>query len=46
MQHISDKNFKNTRRGANAPGLALVRTRVRLFYKDIAVSSKPYWGTF
>jgi hypothetical protein len=31
---------------ANALGLALVRRRVGLFYKDIAVSSKPYWGTF
>jgi hypothetical protein len=30
----------------NAPGLALVRRRVRLFYQDIAVSSKSKWGTF
>jgi hypothetical protein len=31
---------------ANAPGLALVRRRVGLFYKDIAISSKSKWGTF
>ena len=30
----------------NAPELALVRRRVRLFYKDIAVSSKSKWDTF
>jgi hypothetical protein len=30
----------------NATGLALMRRRVRLFYYDIAVSSKSYRGTF
>jgi hypothetical protein len=30
---------------ANAPGLALVRRRVGLFYQDIAVSSKSKWDT-
>jgi hypothetical protein len=30
---------------ANAPGLALVRRRVGLFYEDIAVSSKSKWDT-
>jgi hypothetical protein len=32
--------------GGKCIGLALMRRRVRLFNKDIAVSSKPYWGTF
>jgi hypothetical protein len=39
MHHISDKSFENT------PALALMR-RVRLFYQNIAVSSKSHWSTF
>jgi hypothetical protein len=31
---------------ANAPGLALMRRRVRLFYQNIAIGSKSYWRTF
>jgi hypothetical protein len=38
--------FCNTRKVANAPRLALVRRRVGLFYRDIAVSSKSKGGTF
>jgi hypothetical protein len=33
MQHISDKNFVNTRKVANAPGLALLQEKIpKLFY--------------
>jgi hypothetical protein len=40
IKHLKHKE------GANAPGLALVRRRVGLFYQDIAVSNKSKWGTF
>jgi hypothetical protein len=30
----------------NAPGLALMRMRVKLFYQNVAVGSKTYWSTF
>jgi hypothetical protein len=31
MYHISDKNFINTRKVANAPGLALLQKRSKTF---------------
>jgi hypothetical protein len=40
------KVYKSTRNLLNAPGLALMRRRVRLFYQNIAVDSKTYWSTF
>jgi hypothetical protein len=30
----------------NAPGLALMRRRVRLFYHNVAIGSKTHWSTF
>jgi hypothetical protein len=47
MHHKSDKTFEITRNLLNAPGLAFMRRRVRLFfYQNIAVGSKTYRSTF
>jgi hypothetical protein len=42
MHHISDISFEITRYLLNALGLALMRKRVRLFYQNIAASSKTH----